>query len=197
MLEDSAERCRLDIIARNLLMLYTSSGRGAYLRREQRRYNLLEKEESLMWRFRVKIHATIRAHQTYVGQTGTIIPLMLGAYCIIAPLEASGASLLSNTEIANAYRQMVLSQSLALCNLMKLTYMGCDAAKRQQIVNDVTAKRITVIDKNKQSDGSYIAIITSKSKDGGSVTSRFGFLPGADGLVVTCYDSPDGRHACR
>jgi hypothetical protein len=123
--------------------------------------------------------------------------LVLGICSIFAPLHASAAPPPSNAEIANTYRQMVLSQSLSMCDLMKMTYMGCDAAQRKQIMDEVAAKRILVVDKNKQSDGSYIAIITSISKDGKSVTSRFGVLPGATSLSVTCFDSPDGRHACR
>lgn len=98
-------------------------------------------------------------------------------------------------QIVDAIRKLNLELELRLCELGKL--MGrCDDEKAKQIAKDDANMEIIVNDTTRQADGSYISIVTTRWQ-GESRTSKFGFLRGADGLVITCYASNDGRHDCR
>jgi hypothetical protein len=62
--------------------------------------------------------------------------------------------------------------------------------------HDFESMKVIVNDKNKQVDGAYIAVITYWV-DNVSYTEKIGFLKGADGLVITCYNTGDGSKNCK
>ena len=104
-------------------------------------------------------------------------------------------------DIAYVFRNFATEDSLE--RIRALHTLGVDGLSQEEygknyssIKLSLESMKVVVNDKNKQADGSYIAIITYWL-DGKSHTSKVGFLKGAEGLVITCHDTEDGSQNCR
>ena len=104
-------------------------------------------------------------------------------------------------DIAYVFRNFITEDSLKRMSVIHA--LGGDGLSQEEYSKNyysfkrqVESMKVIVNDKNKQVDGSYIAIITYWV-DGNSHTSKVGYLKGADGLVITCYNTEDGSHNCK